>query len=427
MLQQAMKPHINTVYEIRDKMGNVKRTYSDELPELKPDLVTISVLTKEGIIKKQIQQPFQSFLANFTRLINYGWMQVANNTAGATSDKIIEHATGGATDLTTDAFMADVKEAILAPAAPNLYGIMVGDMDNTTGLGLTVESGIGNQLHYNDWMLKTLLLNDGGAPNTDLEHRVTNLSMPDDDTLVISRRFQNDSAADIYVDECGLIGKSNGAEYILLARDLLPTGVTPVATTQYVTVAATEILEVSYTFTVTDAGGLTSNWLKYLSSILGGAVPVSAMKDIVNSAQATADPSGVQTDQDMTAAQDDDTFGIVIGGYLSDSTVEPSISPFTTDDYKVGTKLADTQIDYGPMVAIDIDLETTYTQFGMYRDFENDNTTTVYVQDSGLYMKDATLTKYFMMARSVVASDPALITVLPDEILRVKKYMKFNL
>jgi len=430
MRLSAMKPHMVTEYEIRDKMGNVKRTYPGSNPKPTPDKLIINVLTQNGIIKRHIEQPFQSFLANFTRLINYGWMQIGNDTGASANDIILTHATGGATKLTDDAYHCKVNEAALAPAAPNVYGIMVGDMDNNTGLGLTVESGIGNELHYGDYMLKTLLLNDGGSPNTDLEHRITNLSMPDDDTLVISRRFQNDSAADIYVDECGMVGtEDDNNEEFMITRDILGSTLDP----PYITVATTEILEISYTFRVSAigiaavGGGLVSNWLKYLSSILGFAVPVSAMKDIVNSAQATADPSGAQTDQDMTAAQDDDTHGIVIGGWLSDNSYEPPNPPFATDNYKVSSKLLDSEIDYGPMVAIAIDLETTYTQFGMYRDFENDNLTTVYVQDSGLYMKDATLTKYFMMARSLVTTDPAYITILPDEILRVKKYMKFNL
>ncbi len=388
-------------------------------------MMIVNIMTKSGIIKKQYRQPFASFLANFTRLINYGWMQIPNNTAGAANDKIIEHATGGVTSLTTDVFLADVTEATLGTSAANLYGIMIGDMDNTTGLGLTVESGIGNILHYNDWMLRALLTNDEivtpPTTKTDLETRATNLSMPDETTLVISRRFQNDSAADIYIDECGLIGKSNGTEYILLARDILNA----VSEPAYITLESTEILEISYTFTVTNAGGLTSNWLKYLSSILADAVPVASMKDIVNSAQATADPSSAQTDQDMTAAQDDATHGIVVGGYITGGT-PPSVVGFDTADYKVSEALDDDDIDYGPMVAIDIDLEAIYTQFGMYRDFENDNDTTVFVFDSALYMKDASLTKYFMMARSVLPAD-GHITVLPDEILRVKKYMKFNL
>ncbi len=422
---EHMKPHLITEYEIRDKSGNIKRTYPFEKPDLKPDKMIINIMTKGGIIKKHIEQPFASWLANFTRLLNYCWMQIANNTGGSANDKIIEHLTGGVTSLTTDAFLADVTEAALGIAAVNVYGIMIGDMDNDTALGLTVESGIGNILHYNDWMLRALLTNDDvvtpPTTKTDLETRATNLSMPDETTLVISRRFQNDSAVDIYVNECGLIGKSNGAENILLARDILDDG--GPATGVPITVEPTEIIEISYTFTVSSTGGLTSNWLKYLSSILGDAVPVSAMKDTSNSEQATADPSGMQVDQNMIAAQDDDTFGIVVGGWLSDGT-GVFADPFETSNYRLADKLADSEIDHGPMVSIDISLQSTYTQFGMYRDFENDNTTTVYVVDSGLYMDDNTLTKRFLMARSVPTS---VITVLPDEILRVKKYMKFNL
>jgi hypothetical protein len=429
-----MKPHLITEYELYNRHGQLTRRFSPAIPKLEPDMMIVNVMTKNGIIKKQYKQPFASFVANFTRLINYGWMQVLNKVGASANDIIYTHVTGGATTLTADAYHAKVNEAALAPAAPNVYGIMVGDMDNTTGLGLTVEAGIGNVVQYTDYMLRTLLINDGGAPNTDLETRAVNISMPNETTLLISRRFQNDSAADIYVDECCLVGtETDNNEEFMLARDILGTSgpATGLANVP-ITVEATEILEISYTFTVSETGGLTVNWLKYLSSLLGDAVPVSAMRDITNSAQAAANPAGAQTDQDMTAAQDDDTFGIVIGGYISSDTSIPTVSAFTSADYQVTSKLLDTEIDYGPMVPIAIDLQSTYTQFGMYRDFENDNTTTVYVVDSGLYMKDATLTKYFLMARSVapgtgVVGAPASITVLPDEILRVKKYMRFNI
>ena len=41
---QAMKPHLVTEYEIRDKLGNVKRTYQgNSEPGLEPDKVIIIV------------------------------------------------------------------------------------------------------------------------------------------------------------------------------------------------------------------------------------------------------------------------------------------------------------------------------------------------------------------------------------------------
>jgi len=425
-----MKPHIITEYEIRDKNGNVKNTFSRGKPKFQPDKLIINVMTKSGIIKQHREQPFASWLANFMKMIYYGWMAEVNDT-GATlaANKIITHATGGSTFLTDDLYQCDVTEAALAVGAANVYGIMIGDMDNNTGLGLTQESGIGNIVHYNDYMLRALLTNDEivtpPTTKTDLETRDTNLSMPDDNTLLITRRFQNDSAIDIYVDECGLIGtEDDNNEEVMLARDILGSGADPA----YITVEPTEIIEISYTFTL-NAGansGLTQNWLRYLSSLLGNAAPVSSMKNTSNSAT-LANPSTARTDQDMAAAQDADTHGIVIGGYLSNGTpFEPS--PFAVDNWSVANKLLDSEIDYGPMVKIVIDLETTYTQFGMYRDFENDNTTTVYVKDSGLYMKDATLTDYHMMARDVLSDlDPSYIQVLPAEILRVKYYMKFSI
>ena len=258
---EHMKPHLITEYEIRDKSGNIKRTYPVEKPNLEPDKMIINIMTKGGIIKKHIEQPFASWLANFTRLLNYSWMQVLNDTGADANDKIKTHVTGGITALTADAWEADVTEAALGIAAVNVYGIMIGDMDNDSGLGLTVESGIGNILHYNDWMLRALLTNDDivtpPTTKTDLETRATNLSMPDETTLVISRRFQNDSAVDIYVNECGLVGtESTTAEEILLARDILDDG--GPATGVPITVESTEIIEISYTFTVSSASVKTA-------------------------------------------------------------------------------------------------------------------------------------------------------------------------
>ena len=61
---QPLKPHLVTEYEIRDKTGNIKRTYKPHNPNLQPDKVIINILTSGGIIKRHIEQPFQSFLAN---------------------------------------------------------------------------------------------------------------------------------------------------------------------------------------------------------------------------------------------------------------------------------------------------------------------------------------------------------------------------
>ena len=417
-------PQLAFQYEIRDKhTGKVKRTYNPPNPVDSGEVIlNIEYKDGDGNILHTDRKPMKSFVSNFARILNYAYMAVDNKTGATSPNLLILTTSGGAGSAGTACHTMDVTEAALTDPSQSSYGTWIGDMDDDGGFGLTAEAGIGNVLAYDDYMLRRQILaaSAGAGWDTFMEHRIVNVSISGN-TLTISRKFQNDHASSTHsINEIGLVGKDNSGDYFLITRDVFQEE-------GNVDLAATKVLDVKYQFTITNASGLTKNWLRQLSSDLSGGNAKEQPKDI-NGSGYTVDFSTARTQKIMNAADNISTHGIVVGGNI-DGVAGVKIAALSTDGFALSSPLVDTDIDYGPVTAIAMTQTNNYTTFGLYRDFENDRSDdkSVHITEAALYIYETSGTHYFMLARNVINNDPAEIVILKDEILRVKATWKFEL
>lgn len=419
-------PRLAIKAEIFDKKGNLKRTY--DIPNHTPESkLKLTHLDKDGNIVKTHQQPFKSFVSNFARILNNSFLNVDNSTSGASIDKIIEAVTGGATYLASASHLMAVNEGALTASAQTAYGIWIGDRDNASGLGLTSESGIAASEAFDNYMLRTLILADGGSPDTDMEYRAVSITLSGNE-ITIARRFQNDGASSVYVNEIGLVAKS-GSDYFLIARDAITAGNESLVVDYDFEIPAGDVFVVEYVFSINDISGFTKNYLRMIDSMFRGAAASSNPRDI-NGNYYSVNFTSARTQKDLLAAADADTHGIVIAGYAESDYEDQDPSPASTDSYKLSlAKLSDSEIDHGAVVPIGLTQENpgsgiiAYTQFGLYRDFENVGSERIHVLETALYMKEAAATHYYMISRSATGH----LIVDPGEILRLSKYFQYPL
>ena len=413
---------VKTVYEIYNRKGG-ELIYSNENNKVGKAEVQIKI-NNPGQSERIITFPFRSYVSNFSRVLQYGLLAIDNSTAGAAIDKIIKTTTGGATYAAAEIQTMAVNEIALTGAAQTAYGIWIGDIDNLSGHGLTLEAGIGGSVAYNDYMLRGLLLANGGTPDTDINYLATNVTFSNsDNTLTVSRRFQNVSATiDTKITEIGLVGKS-GTDYFLLARDRVTDG-----TNAYFLLSMGGTVEVSYIFTITDILGFTQNYLKMLSSEFLGANALSQVRDINNVAQ-TINFSSARTQKDLLAAATSDLYGILVGyqtGVFNTSAGTNTPYTVNTQSYNIGSKISHgvivNTLYHGVVTAVVMEQTLNKTTFGLYRDFENQYTSLqVPINNSGLVIRQGTSPyTYYLIATDYVPSIGNYLQVAPNQVLRVK-------
>ncbi len=415
-----MKSHplgIKTVYELYDRKGG-DLIYSYNNSQASKAEVEVKI-NNPGKPTKTILFPFRSYVSNFPRVLENAFLAVDNSTAGVAIDKIIETTTGGATNPAAAIHTMAVNEGALTASAQSTFGIWIGDMDNTSGLGLTIETGIGGIISYNDYMLRAQLIANGGSPDTDINYLVTNVAFSNsDNTLTISRRFENVGLTDIKVTEIGLVGKS-GTDYFLLARDLvtLPNTLNPFP------LDAGGTIEVSYIFTITPTSGWTQNYLKILSSEFVAGNAVSQVRDLTNAGQ-TVNFSTARTQKDLLAAIATATYGIVVGGHefgMTDGDTNYNTTTYDIHD-RVIEGVLQNQLSHSVVTPIVMEQSNNKTTFGLQRDFERIYTIGSFlVHSSGLIVRQGTSPyKYFLIAHDGVPTVASQIGIQPNQVLRVK-------
>lgn len=411
-----MKSHplgVRTIYEI---YRNGKLRYSNESFHQQENIVEVRI-NNPGMKEQILRFPFRSYVSNFMRVLNYSFLEVDNSTSGLAINKIIKTTAGGATYCAAEIAAMAVNEGQIAHADATLFGIWIGDKYNTSRLGLTVETAIQEQIGYDNYRLRTLIIPDGGSPDTNVVYGATNVLISNgDDTLTVKRRFNNTGAVTISIDEIGLVGKS-GSDYFLLARD----AVTNPGITGAFALVAGGTCEVSYTFSITNASGWTRNYLRMLSSEFVGGNTLSAARDINNTAY-TVNFTGDRTTKDLLAAAENSNFGIVVG-----ADTAPDANPmYDTSSINLLDRIAHGtaygQLSYGPVLPIDLTQVNNNTIFGLRRDFERGNTVgTFYPHSSGLIIRAGTDPYiYFLLGYDYIPSAGTNLELLPGEILRVK-------
>ena len=421
-----MKSHplgITTKYELFEKGHLI-----DSIEKIRQPKTEIRLtINNPGQPTRVLRFPFRSYTSNFCRVLNNAFLAINDSTSGAAIDKLIKAVTGGITYPTAAVHTMAVNEGALTAAAQTAYGIWIGDPDNQSALGLTPESTIGGVTQFNDYMLRALLPATGGTPETNINYLATNVAFSNsDNTLTVSRRFQNTSSSvDIKIGEIGLIGKS-GTDYFLIARDKISVANTSApgfnnansGNIPYYTLSALGTAQVDYIFTNDNTTGLTQNYFKILSSLFVGGNALSQVHDTTNAAQ-TINFSSARTQMDLLAAVNIDTYGIV----ASYNTQAPLGETYNASSYALSQKIPNGSIlqslNYSVVTPIALTQSNNITQFGLYRDFEYAYTSdSQKVGSSGLIVRQGTSPyTYYLIATDSVSTNP--FTVKPNQILRI--------
>lgn len=417
-----MKSHplgLNVVYEVYNKgklrySSNSKHSHDAE----------IEVRINNPNCKEQvIRFPFRSYVSNFSRVLNNAFLNIDNSTSGEGINKIIKTDIGGATYPASAIHTMAVNEGLLSGGAQTDFGIWIGDVYNQNSMGLTVDSIVNEPVQYNNHRLRTLILADGGTPDTNVSYGATNVLLSNgDDTLTVKRRFTNNNPTQILISEIGMVAKS-GSDYFLIARDspnLTENG--------HFTLLANGTCEVSYIFNITALSGWTRNYLRMLSSEFVANNALSAPKDIDNTAF-TTNFSTARTQKDLLAAVNNANYGIGVG-----ATIELAEYPsYNTLSEEIIDKVSEgsdrMQLVHSAVVPIALEQASSKTTFGLQRDFERVNQIgKMYVHSSGLLIRQGTNPyKYFLIAHDYIPSQNQKLEILPGEILRVKYYFEAGL
>jgi len=410
-----MKSHplgMTTKYELFEKGHLIDSIEKSRQPKAEIQLT----INNPGQPKQVLRFPFRSYTSNFCRVLNNAFLAVDDSTSGMAIDKVIKAVTGGITYPAAAIHTMAVNEGALTGAAQTAYGIWIGDPDNQSALGLTSESAIGGVTQYNNYMLRALLPAAGGTPETNLNYLATTVAFSNsDNTLTVSRRFQNTSSTvDIKIGEIGLVGKS-GTDYFLIARDIIqiPGIRTKEDYTPY-TLAALGTAQVDYIFTNDITTGWMQNYFKMLSSLFVASNALSQVRDLTNVAQ-TIDFSSARTQKDLLAGSTVDTFGII------PSSLTPNMNTYTTPSWKLTQQIpySATGLGYSAVVPIVLTQSNNITQFGLYRDFEYLATSGYQnVGSSGLIIRQGTSPyTYYLIAVDSAGDNP--FTIKPNQILRI--------
>ena len=461
---------------LRGKHGKVKSTtkYFETFANL-----CIRKFSKDGSLVDEKTQPFKSYVSNWSRIINYSWMGVANNTAASAPNKL-KSTNGGAA--TSNIYGVTINEGALSPVlltsgslvvgqiyaiinfatgddfanvatvlsgttntngcrflctgtTPTTwsnssqlgldtgFGVYVGDMDDLSGFGFPANADTANFVQPNDYTLRRVLppqgINSEPNPCHPLEYGATTITLSTDEkTLTVSRRFTNNNAFDVFISEIGVAGKGNDGTYHLIMRDITNNN----NNGPWYTIAAGEMWEVVYSFIITDASGLTQNYLRYLLSMFNGAALTT---HTVRNTLGNAIPFNATTASNCeigNAAEHNEDFGVIIGGYIdTEGGGEPqqAITP-SVSSYRLTQPLTDAMINYGAEVNIPLTVVNGLQQIGVQRDFENTGSDPVLVNECALLAGTVSQGSFIMIRLPIINGSYPYQLVQPNEILRVQ-------
>lgn len=362
-----------------------------------------------GKLKESREVPFESFVSNFARILNYGFGNVGNNNKLTKTD---------GTKVATSRHQMDVSEGALISPTQSNYGMWIGNITGDAGITLGTPNGdIGGDPAFEDYDLYNQFLADGGSPDTGVVYGATNVYVDSGTVLRVTRRFTNDSGSSIKISEVGLIG-SDSTDYFMICRDSINPSIVLVNQ---------DIVDISYKFSVTSNSGFTKNFLRMLSSSMDGNPALENLTDYSGTSSPIDFSSGTRTDFDLLASAGVDTHGILIGGA---NNAIPTVFTYSTDSYRLRSQLSDSVISHGAVIATnlnDVTKENGYSKIGYYRDFENTGTTPIYINEAALVINNATESVNVLISRIPITNTSSVpyVIVQPGEVFRLKYYLAF--
>ena len=399
-------------YEILDAKEAKKRTLKGSTSQM-DGRVKLTILDKNKKLRLVHTQPFGSYVSNFGKILNYLFTGATNIGMKDTS--------GSAT--ASNGYAIDLSSAI---ANENNYGIFIGDLRNATGFStFTPAVGIGQTIQLSDYQLyrKLPASGSGVSPVTDTLYNATSVTAVGDNVLKVSRTFTCSRSAGVKVSEVGLTAKEKySAKLLLLARDFVIS-----KAGNYVQVLNGETLQVDYIFTITDDSSFTTNFLKILESLSKASAGASVQPKTTGASTALVKFASASTSSfaritsPATAA-----YGVIVGGTVNavptDSVPIPVVS-----DYKLNNQVSHANLAHGVTTAISLTAGSGQTKFGVYRDFTNNGTNNVYINEVGVVAKRS-VNHHYLLNRSLFTSgDKPYVVVEPDKTIRIKVYYVFEI
>lgn len=199
-----------------------------------------------GIVEKNKEIPFNSFVSNFTKILHYNFNDAVSNS--------IKNTSGASIQLSFMGYA--VTEGNLS-SDNSKYGILFGDSSqNTNGFATNYNPSIPSDYTYvSDYSLNNAF-NDSLINYTQTRVRVI-----DNYTIELSRSMiNNSSSTPLYVSEFGIVVKK-GTNYFLIARDVIKqnNAIKPVK------VNPGQVFTVRYYFDVNKNNSYNRNFLGLLS------------------------------------------------------------------------------------------------------------------------------------------------------------------
>lgn len=388
-------------------------------------LATIS--NNKGEVTREYELPFQSLVHNFVHVMNQNLLGVDNSTLIKTT------ASAGAPSA------ACTKMNILADAADDTFGIVVGLNDTTTGSISSISTLTASP---EDWHVKHLI--EHGTSTGQLSYGATAASTFQYSTgkLSFTRTFTNSSGGTITVKEIGVIANTNTTDNFLICRDVREKTSTSVNTVS-IPILTGEALTVTYVFdnkSILQASAstltrtLTDNYLAMLLSLTTeAATTVVRTTGLTSSIDFSANP----TYMNLLADAGEETFGIVVGDDVTSGWVN-------SGSYNVKSPISESLLSYGACTALPLEFSgesvmnprgasgstpfpLTYTRIGIQRDFQNISVNSKLVTEIGL-LSEGTSGLTYMIGKAFIP--PTSLVVNPLETLRVTlriAYMAYDL
>lgn len=395
----------NAEYEI---LGKKKKKFSSEITAHD---IEIDIIDREMVIAKH-KTPFKSFVKNFAVAL----AKIFGNSA--TSSESLKYASGTATTgyLATN-FLCVSEGALSASRARR--GIFIGDKEANSYNGASIGSiktgtsptlhvitgQVQNQVQKSDVFLKRRLEANTASCTSGIYYGANSITIENDTTVKIVRRFRNNSGKTIKINEIGLgSGKPSMpiSGIVLLARDIMAYDIS-VLNGQYI--------DITYRFTV--GNGLTTNFAVLLANLFSGTLSGKYYVNGNGSSDTITNTNYFSIDRAAGA----DSYGITIGSgdnsrpSIYDKSLENQWSHGTIEPYFAYS-------DTSPINELNTSNSTS--RFGFYRDFTCKGTTTKEVNEGGIALQGDS-TKPIYIARFAING----MRLNPEDILRVSIYFDF--
>jgi len=379
--------------------------------------IEIKVSDNKGKVKGEYKTPFRSYVSNFPNILSSNLLKVTSGNEPTSINNTI--IAGG-----IESF--NVNEAALSAGATSAKGIWIGDLEDLSSIGTASIAGIYDTLNFADFNLKRPIPNEATI-STGIVYGTTSISMPSSNVLQIKRRFTNNLATTLYIDEIGLVGVDSGDSFLIARDGVYDTFGNPVE------VPASNIVDLTYRFELTNSSGFTNNFLRFLSGEMLGTAPSEPLRDVLN-ASYSYNFSLLSGSKTLIAAANEDAYGLLVGGKVGVVPISPVVK---TSDVAIFSQLTDEvasvdSLHHSGTTPIALTMKDGVSTFGLYRDFENKTNENIYVNSAYLVAKIATsvtptYANFLLAETPVIGAGVDYVTVAPSEILRLRFEISFPL